>query len=134
MLTIRLSRVGRTNLPHFKVVVQEKTRTPKSNYLEILGHYDPQETTNKISVKKERVEHYLKNGAQPSDTVARLLKKSGVAGMEKFITKYTKQLSEESLKAKQAAEKEAAEARKAAAEAKKAPAAEEAPAAETPAA
>lgn len=92
LLTIRLSRVGRKNLPQFKLIVQEKARPVKSGqYLEIVGHYDPRNQKNALTFKKERLEHFLKNGATPSDTAARLLKKAGVAGIEKFVRKYTKQ-------------------------------------------
>lgn len=60
-------------------------------YVEAIGHYDPTDAGNKLTFDKERLEHYLKNGAVPSNTVARLLKKAGISGMDKFIQKYTKQ-------------------------------------------
>lgn len=135
MLVIRLSRQGRKNLQMFKIVVQEKTKSPKSNFVEILGSYNPADEANAINIKKDRVEHYLKNGAQPSDTMARLLKKAGIDNMEKFIKQYTHQVNEEKLKAEQEA-KEAAEAEakaKAEAEAAEKEAAEAAPADEAPA-
>ncbi len=92
MLTIRLSRQGRKNTPHFRLVVQEKTVSPKSGkYVAIIGHYDPTEADNKLTFEQDKLEIYLKNGATPSDTVARLLLKAGVKGLEKFVAKYTKQ-------------------------------------------
>lgn len=105
MLTIRLSRHGRKNLPAYKIIVQEKIRNPKTNYLEIIGHYDPRDTKNTLNLKKERLEHYLKNGAQPSDTIARLLKKAGLVTGKKVDTaihRYTKQKSKSAAEAKAA--------------------------------
>lgn len=106
MLTIRLARTGRKNLQYFRIIVQDHTWSPKSGkYIEILGQYNPSDTENKITLKKERAEYYLKNGARPSDTAARLLKKNGVAAnlVEKFILKYTKQKSKSAQAAEAAA-------------------------------
>jgi len=109
MLVIRLSRQGRKNLAHYKLLVQEKTNPVKSGkYIEIVGHYDPNDAENKLTFDKDRIEHFLKNGAQPSDTVARLLKKAGIENAAKFIKKYTHQVNEEKLKAEQEAKDAAA--------------------------
>jgi small subunit ribosomal protein S16 len=139
VLTIRLSRQGRRNLPHYKLVVQQKHASPKSGrYVALLGHYDPQNTENTLVFDKEKTETFLKNGAEPSDTVARLLKKAGVAGVEKYMQKYTHKVNLEKQKAlEEAAKKEAAEreaAKKAAEEAKAAAEAAKAAAAEAAAA
>ena len=115
MLTIRLARTGRKNLQYFRIIVQDHTWSPKSGkYVEILGQYSPSDPENKLTLKKERIEHYLKNGACPSDTVARLLKKNGVATaqIEKFILKYTKQKSKSAKAAEAAAAPAAAAAPK----------------------
>jgi len=138
MLVIRLSRQGRKNLAHYKLLVQEKTNPVKSGkYIEIVGHYDPNDADNKLTFDKDRIEHYLKNGAQPSDTVARLLKKAGIENAAKFIKKYTHQVNEEKLKAEQEAKEAAAAEAKAKKEAeaaeKEAAAAAEKEAAEAPA-
>ena len=96
MIVIRLARVGRGNLKKFRLVAQEKTFSPKSGkFIEILGHYDPTEPKNKLTFQAERIAHFLKNGAQPSDTVARLLKKSGFDNnlIDKFIKIYSKKKS-----------------------------------------
>jgi small subunit ribosomal protein S16 len=138
VLVIRLSRVGRKNLAHFKLVAQEKSSSPKSaKYVAILGSYDPTQPENKFSFDKEAIEKFIKNGAVPSDTVARLLTKNGMKGLEKFQQKYTHQVNEEKAKAEAEAKKKAAEeaaAKKAAEEAAKAeaekPAEEAAPAEE----
>jgi small subunit ribosomal protein S16 len=109
VLTIRLARTGRKNLQYFRIIVQDHTWSPKSGkYIEILGQYNPADTENRLTLKNDRVEYYLKNGACPSDTAARLLKKHGIAAnlIDKFILKYTKQKS----KSAQAAEAAAAPA------------------------
>jgi len=77
MLKIRLQRVGRRNHAEFRIVVGEHARAAKSSsYVEILGSYSPH--TNTCTVDAERVTHWIKNGAQPSDTVHNLLVGQGV--------------------------------------------------------
>lgn len=93
MLTIRLQRTGRENLPSYRLVVAEKRRPVKGKFLEIVGHYLPALETPKFEFDAARVEHWIGKGAIPSDTVARLLKRNGVKNMEKFILQYAKQKS-----------------------------------------
>ena len=96
MLVIRLSRVGRENLHKFRLVVQEKARSPKSGkVLAIVGSYNPTDPENKLVFEAEKIEQFLKNGATPSNTVARLLLKNGFKKdlVEKFVAKYSKQKS-----------------------------------------
>jgi small subunit ribosomal protein S16 len=75
-VTIRLKRVGKPKHPHFRVVAIEKMRGPAGQPLEILGTYDPKETSSakKLTLNQERIDHWIKNGAKPSETVAQLLK------------------------------------------------------------
>lgn len=87
MLRIRLTRVGKRNSSHYRVVVAEHSRPVKGKFLELLGTYSP--TKKDIALNKERIEHWISNGAAPSQTVARLLKKEGYQGMEKFIKHVT---------------------------------------------
>ncbi len=91
MLTIRLQRTGRKNLATYRVVVTESARAAKGKFLKILGFYLPQQKDSKFSVEKDAVKTWVAKGAIPSDTLARLLKRDGMAGMEKFIKKYAKQ-------------------------------------------
>jgi small subunit ribosomal protein S16 len=93
MLVIRLQRTGRTNLPSFRLVVAEKARSAKGKFQEIVGHYLPAQNPPVFEVVTDRVTHWVKNGAQPSDTVARLLKRHGVQNMERFIQRYAKRKS-----------------------------------------
>ncbi len=94
MLVIRLARTGRENLQIFRLVVQEKTKSPKSGkVVAIVGNYNPRDAENKLIFDAEKIEQFLKNGATPSDTVARLLLKNGFKKelVGKFVEKYSKQ-------------------------------------------
>lgn len=77
MLTIRMQRLGRKGRPTYRVVVQDVRQTPTSGkYVALLGSYDPHAKTTTLA--KDKAEFYLKNGAQPSERVARLLISEGV--------------------------------------------------------
>lgn len=77
MLKLRLTRAGRRNDPHFRVVVTDSRNAAKSGkFLEIVGSYDVQ--AGNFQVDAERVRHWLAQGVQPSDTVRRFLSKQGV--------------------------------------------------------
>jgi small subunit ribosomal protein S16 len=72
MLTIRLQRVGRKNDPSFRVIVVESARAAKTgNYLEMVGSYDPRR--DQVSLKADRIKHWLAQGVTVSDTVHNLL-------------------------------------------------------------
>jgi small subunit ribosomal protein S16 len=130
MLVIRLQRTGRENTPTYRIVLAEHTQPVKGKFMEILGHYLPAREPRVFEVNTERVEYWVSKGAKPSETMARLLKAHGVKNMDKFITKYTKQVS----KKNPPPAPEAAPAPAPAAPAAEAPAAEAAPASEAPAA
>lgn len=93
MLVIRLQRTGRENLPTYRLVVAEKARPVKGKYLEIVGHYLPARENVVFEHKDDRIKHWVAQGATPSDTVARLLRKAGLDGMDKFIKRYVKRKS-----------------------------------------
>ncbi len=73
MLMIRLARFGAKKKPSYRVVVIEKERARDGRSLEVVGYYSP---VRPVAVKldHERIGYWLKNGAQPSETVARLIK------------------------------------------------------------
>jgi small subunit ribosomal protein S16 len=77
MLAIRLSRTGKKHQAYFRIVVSDSRRTPTAKFIEILGNYDPH--AKKLQIDKEKLEKYLKNGAQPSNSVAKLLKNEKIA-------------------------------------------------------
>lgn len=73
---IRLARTGKKKQAYFRVVVAEKERAVGAKFIEILGNYNPHE--KKLEINKERLQEFLKNGAQPSNRLALILKKEGV--------------------------------------------------------
>ena len=74
MLAIRLARFGAKKKPTYRVVVIEKDRARNSRSVEVVGHYNPVAKPAQIQLNRERIQYWMKNGAQPSDTVNRLLK------------------------------------------------------------
>ena len=74
MLMIRLARFGAKKKPSYRVVVIDKERARNSRSVEVLGFYNPLTNPATVKVDHSRVDHWLKVGAKPSDTVARLLK------------------------------------------------------------
>ncbi len=74
MLMIRLARFGAKKKPTYRLVVIEKERARDSRAVEVVGHYNPVAHPKVVSLKRDRIDFWMKNGAQPSDTVARLLK------------------------------------------------------------
>lgn len=86
VLVIRFSRTGRRNQAAYRIVVAEKTAPVKGKFVEVIGHYNPSEG-KKLSFKKDRVEHWIGVGAQPSDSVAMLLRSKGVSLMDPFVKK-----------------------------------------------
>jgi small subunit ribosomal protein S16 len=74
MLMIRLARFGTKKKPTYRVVVIEKERARDSRAVEVVGHYNPITKPKQIKLEHERISHWMKNGAQPSETVAKLLK------------------------------------------------------------
>ncbi|HZS53591.1 MAG TPA: 30S ribosomal protein S16 [Bryobacteraceae bacterium] len=74
MLAIRLARFGAKKKPTYRVVVIEKDRARNSRSVEIVGHYNPVSKPAEVHLNHERIQYWLKNGAQPSETVSRLLK------------------------------------------------------------
>jgi small subunit ribosomal protein S16 len=71
---IRLARFGAKKKPTYRVVVMDKERARNSRSVEVVGFYNPISKPHVVTFKHDRVEYWLKNGAQPSDTVQRLLK------------------------------------------------------------
>lgn len=90
MLVLRLQRTGRSRVPTYRVVLAEKSWAAKGRFQEILGHYLLDRDPPVLQVQEERILHWVKRGAVPSDTLARILQKNGVAGMERFIVRYAK--------------------------------------------
>ncbi|HVT48605.1 MAG TPA: 30S ribosomal protein S16 [Vicinamibacterales bacterium] len=73
MLTIRMRRAGAKNRPFFRVVVTEARSAREGRFVEVLGHYNPRTTPEAVEIDRDRLAHWLKAGAQPSDTVRTLI-------------------------------------------------------------
>jgi small subunit ribosomal protein S16 len=77
MVKIRLKRMGAHKKPFYRVVVAD-SRTPRNGkFIEEIGTYDPLKNPSEINIDNEAAKKWLANGAQPTDTVRALLKKSG---------------------------------------------------------
>jgi small subunit ribosomal protein S16 len=75
---IRLTRVGARNNPIWRVVATDGRSPRDGRFLEVLGHYNAQTDPSTIELKEDRVRHWLRQGAQPSDAVKHLLKAKGI--------------------------------------------------------
>lgn len=81
---IRLTRTGKRKEPHYRVVVADQRSPRDGRFIEIIGKYHPLEEPSAIEIDEERALGWLRQGAQPSDSVATLLRKVGI--WEKFET------------------------------------------------
>ena len=73
MLAIRLRRTGSKKRPFFRVVVTDSRTARDSRFVEILGHYNPRTVPETLKIDRERLAHWVKTGAQQSDTVRTLV-------------------------------------------------------------
>lgn len=74
LLAIRLMRTGAKKRPSYRIVVKEKQSKRDGAYLENLGTYNPTREPAEINLKTDRVRYWIEKGAQPTDTVQRLIK------------------------------------------------------------
>lgn len=77
MVKLRLRREGKKKYPVYKVVAADIRSPRNGRFIETLGQYNPNVHPAKIDVKEDRVEHWLRKGAQPTDTVRSLLRRTG---------------------------------------------------------
>lgn len=78
MVKIRLRRMGAKKNPYYRIVVADSRSPRDGRCIEELGTYDPLANPAAITVDAEKAQNWIKNGAQPTDTVRGLLKKAGV--------------------------------------------------------
>ena len=80
VVRIRLARYGRGHAPYYRIMVADSRRSRDGKYLEHVGAYDPlvKDGAKHLRLNTERIRHWLACGAQPSDTVARLLEKANL--------------------------------------------------------
>lgn len=82
---IRLRRLGAKKRPTYRFVAADSRSPRDGRFIEILGYYNPIEKPAKVKISEERVTYWLDQGAQPTDTVAALMKQIG------FLKKYEMQ-------------------------------------------
>jgi small subunit ribosomal protein S16 len=75
---IRLARRGSKKHPTYRIVVADSRRARDGRFIESIGFYNPQTDPSEIRVDEDRAKEWLKNGAQPSDTVRKLLSIKGI--------------------------------------------------------
>ncbi len=75
---IRLRRIGAKKAPSYRIVVADERSPRDGRFVEEIGFYDPRREPVEIKVDAEKAKKWISNGAQPTDTVKALLKKSGV--------------------------------------------------------
>mmetsp|Transcript_38215 Transcript_38215/g.94969 ORF Transcript_38215/g.94969 Transcript_38215/m.94969 type:complete len:117 (-) Transcript_38215:92-442(-) len=81
VVKIRLARFGHRNMPFYRIFVADSRSPRDGKHIEVVGHYDPKpeiDGNKHMGLKIDRVKYWLSVGAQPSDTVARLLGQAGI--------------------------------------------------------
>ncbi len=75
MVKIRLRRMGAKKAPYYRIVVADSRAPRDGRFIEEIGTYNPSADSEKLKVDMDRVQYWIKNGAQPTDTVRGLIKK-----------------------------------------------------------
>ena len=87
MVKLRLRRIGRKKLPLYKIVAADSRAPRDGRFIEAVGNYDPNNNPPTVDVQEERVLHWLKSGAKPTDTVKNLLSRKGIILKHHLIKK-----------------------------------------------
>jgi len=82
MVRIRLRRIGLKGQPSYRIVAADKENARDGRFLEILGNYNPRTNPATLEIQEDRVYHWMKNGAQPSESVEKIFKSVGT--LERF--------------------------------------------------
>jgi small subunit ribosomal protein S16 len=82
MLMIRLARFGAKKKPSYRIVVIDKERARNSRSVEVVGHYNPIKEPAELNLQHDRITYWMRNGARPSETVARLIAKNPALVLE----------------------------------------------------
>jgi small subunit ribosomal protein S16 len=77
MVKLRLMRMGKTKQPTYRIVATDSRSPRDGRFIEIVGTYEPRQDPSRISIDDEKAIKWLRNGAQPSETVEKLLKING---------------------------------------------------------
>ncbi len=109
MLTIRLQRIGKKKSPSYRFVISEKAKDTQGRSLEILGQYNPVQEPKILDLKKDRIEYWLSQGAQTSNTVHNIFVKEGLIQADKKKSVEISHKRVAKMNEKKAAEKETKE-------------------------
>jgi len=83
MLKIRMQRIGRINMPSYRLIVVEHTESPKTgNFVEVVGTYNPRSKERMLDA--EKIQAWIQKGAKPSDTVHNMLVSAGIINAKKI--------------------------------------------------
>jgi small subunit ribosomal protein S16 len=77
---IRLRRMGQKKAPFYRIVVADSRSPRDGRFIEQIGHYNPMTEPADVQIDAEKANKWIKNGAQPTDTVRALLKKQNIIG------------------------------------------------------
>jgi len=77
MVKIRLKRIGAKKAPFYRIVVADSRYPRNGRFIEELGYYDPMKNPAELKLDNEKLQAWLKNGAQPTETVKALIAKNG---------------------------------------------------------
>ena len=75
---MRLTRIGKKKTPFYRVVIADARAPRDGRFVEEIGYYNPLTEPAEIKIDADKAKQWIKNGAQPTDTVRTLLKKSGI--------------------------------------------------------
>ncbi len=78
MVRIRFRRIGLKGQPSYRIVAADKEAARDGRFLEILGFYNPRTNPSTVDIKEDRVYHWMKNGALPTESVAQVFKTTGL--------------------------------------------------------
>ncbi len=82
MVKIKLKRVGATKQPSYRIVIADSRSSRDGKFIDTIGHYNPRSTPEDLVIDETKALEWLKQGAQPTATSARLLNKAGI--LDKF--------------------------------------------------
>jgi small subunit ribosomal protein S16 len=92
---LRLTRVGKTKQPQYRIVAADGRSPRDGRFIEIIGHYNPRQEPSVVDLDAEKAAKYLSHGAQPTERVAKLLQ---IAGVEVPVKKTTKTVPKKATK------------------------------------
>lgn len=78
MLKIRLRRMGQIHAPYYRVIVADSRSPRNGKFIEEIGTYNPTKEPSEIKIDTEKAKQWISNGAQPTESVAKLLKRAGI--------------------------------------------------------